>query len=119
MPLDQYCKDNAIDHIDFIKIDTEGHELSVLRGCEQLIYDHNLKVVQFEFNEMNVMSRSFLRDFYSILAGFSFYRLRQDGLLSLGKYNTRNEIFKFQNIIAVCPTLSDRTAPFRIGNPWR
>jgi len=117
--LDQYIEHHDIDHIDFIKIDTEGHELSALKGCKELIRDNKLKIVQFEFNEMNVFSRCFLRDFYMVLNDFKFYRLREDGLLPLGQYNTINEIFKFQNIVAISNDIANRAAPFEIRNPWK
>ena len=117
--LDQYCADKNIDKIDFIKIDTEGHELSVLKGGKRLISEGRIEVVQFEFNEMNVLSRSFLRDFYFILEGYSFFRLREDGLIPLGAYNSINEIFKFQNIVAISPNLKAAASPFEIENAWR
>lgn len=117
--LNQYAKDHDICRIDFVKIDTEGHELSALKGCKELLRSQRVKIVQFEFNEMNVISRCFLRDFYVVLDGFSLYRLREDGLLPLGQYNTINEIFKFQNIVAISRNLSERAAPFEIENPWK
>jgi hypothetical protein len=49
---------------------------------------------------MNVMSRSFLKDFYDILPDYNLYRLHKDGLIRLGNYDSSNEIFLFQNIIA-------------------
>ena len=99
--LDEYCKDNRIDNIDFLKVDTEGHELSVLDGGKGLILGNSISVVQFEFNEMNVISRSLMIDFYDRLRDFQFYRLRRDGLLKMGAYSARHEIFEFQNVLAV------------------
>ena len=116
--LDQYCAERNIDRIDFIKVDTEGHELSVLNGAKNLIRKHQVKIVQFEFNEMNVLSKSFLRDFYILLEDFHFYRLRFDGLIPLGEYNTINEIFKFQNIVAVSSPISINANRFAIKNIW-
>jgi FkbM family methyltransferase len=99
--LDQYCFEQNIISIDFIKIDTEGNELAVLQGGKQLIETGRLPIIQFEFNEMNVISGVFLRDFYKLLAGYKFFRIMPSGLLPLGAYNPRNEIFAFQNILAV------------------
>jgi FkbM family methyltransferase len=31
--MDSFCAEYGVDHIDFLKIDTEGHDLAVLRGC--------------------------------------------------------------------------------------
>src|SRR5271166_3137622 len=96
--LDDFCQQHAIERIDLLKIDTEGHELEVLRGARDLLTKGCIKLIQFEFNEMNVYSRAFLRDFYEMLNGYRLFRLAEDRLLSLGDYDTRYEIFKFQNI---------------------
>jgi len=51
-----------IDHIDFLKIDVEGVEDKVLRGCEQLLKEGKIKFIQFEFGHTNIKS---LLDFTS------------------------------------------------------
>jgi FkbM family methyltransferase len=99
--LDAYCCDASIPMIDFLKIDTEGNELNVLKGSRAMIQKNAIRAIQFEFNEMNVVSRVFLKDFYDILRGYSFYRLLPRALLPLGRYSSRNEIFAFQNILAL------------------
>ena len=35
--MDQYCKANAIDTIDFIKLDAEGAELEILEGMTDIL----------------------------------------------------------------------------------
>jgi FkbM family methyltransferase len=111
--LDAFCRTNGITGIDFLKIDAEGNELKVLQGARSMIQSNAIRAIQFEFNEMNVMSRVFLRDFYDVLKGFSFYRLLPDGLLPLGRYSSRNEIFVFQNILAI----NDATVGGRLKLP--
>lgn len=99
--LDGFCKKNKIIHIDFIKIDTEGNELNVLKGAGAMLKNKTIDFIQFEFNEMNVYSRTFLKDFYDILTHYDFYRLDSRKIIPLNKYNPFNEIFLFQNIVAV------------------
>jgi FkbM family methyltransferase len=99
--LDAYCCAAGVLAIDFLKIDTEGNELNVLKGSQTMIQTNAIRAIQFEFNEMNVVSRVFLKDFYDILQGYSFYRLLPHALLPLGRYSSRNEIFAFQNILAL------------------
>ena len=99
--LDSFCKKDKIIHIDFIKIDTEGNELKVLKGAEYMLKNAAIDFIQFEFNEMNVYSRTFLKDFYTILCDYEFYRLDTKRIIPLKKYKTINEVFKFQNIVAV------------------
>lgn len=99
--LDALCSENNIDRIDFLKMDIEGFELDALKGASRLLSEGRIGVIQFEFNVMNIDSKVFLRDFYDILHGWSFYRLRRGGMMRLGNYTTRNEIFAYQNIVAV------------------
>ncbi|MDR7372334.1 FkbM family methyltransferase [Flavobacterium aquidurense] len=103
--LDNFCYNNKIGYIDFLKIDTEGHELDVLKGSMQMIKNGGIKIIQFEFNEMNVISRVFLKDFYEILIDYKIYRLSEKGLIPLFQYDSKNEIFKFQNLLAIHNTL--------------
>ena len=99
--VDTFCMGNNIYHIDFMKIDTEGHELEVLIGASDMILNNKIDVIQFEFNEMNVVSRVFLKDFYTILSNYNMYRLDSNRLIPLLKYESRNEIFQFQNFLAI------------------
>ncbi|MEO0683511.1 MAG: FkbM family methyltransferase [Cyanobacteria bacterium J06649_11] len=99
--LDCFCEQHEIKEIDFLKIDTEGHELEVLSGGKEMITQGNIKIIQFEFNEMNIVSRVFLKDFYQILSDYDIYRLDSNRLIPLADYNSENEIFKFQNFLAI------------------
>lgn len=98
--LDDFCEKNKITKVDFLKIDTEGHELSVFKGALKFLDNKLIDVIQFEFNEMNVISRTFLKDFYDIAAkNYNFYRLDSRKLIPLGDYSAINEIFQYQNIV--------------------
>jgi len=99
--LDSYTYYNRIETIDFLKVDTEGHELDVFKGSRKLFQDGRVSVVQFEFGECHVFSRNFLRDFHEILIGFDLYRLTSFGMTKISPYNVGDEIFRFQNIIGV------------------
>lgn len=101
--LDDYCQEHSIEAIDLLKIDVEGFELAVLRGAHRLLQAGKVAAIQFEFNEMNVVSRIFLRDFFQLLGpGYRLYRVLPHGLLSL-KTNSLwlNEQFVFQNVVAM------------------
>jgi FkbM family methyltransferase len=98
--LDAFCEARQIERIDFLKIDTEGYELNVLRGAERLLKERRIKMIQFEFNSMLVSARVFLRDFYSLLNQFDIYRIDTERLIPLPHYDARNEIFQFQNFFA-------------------
>ena len=101
--LDDTIRALGIEHIDLLKIDTEGHELAVLQGAEKTLRAEKIDCIHFEFNEMNVISRVFLRDFYTMLPGYSFYRMLSDGLVPLGAYGppVLMELFMYQNVVAL------------------
>jgi FkbM family methyltransferase len=99
--LDEFCHTNGIAFIDFLKVDTEGHDLDVLRGGSVMLDEGRIGTIQFEFNEMNVISRVFLRDFYMILDAYNLFRINTEKLIPLLQYNSINEIFKFQNMLAI------------------
>ena len=100
--MDNFLEGHSIDRIDLLKIDTEGNELAVLKGLGNWIQEGKIKAIHFEFNEMNVISRSFFKDFWDILPNYNFYRMVQDGLISIDQYNPVDcEIYTFQNILAL------------------
>jgi FkbM family methyltransferase len=100
--LDDVAEDLSLTHIGLLKIDTEGHELAVLKGAKRLLDKKKIDVIQFEFNEMNVISRVFMKDFFDLLPDYRFYRLLADGAISLENYDpTFMEVFAFQNIVCI------------------
>ena len=92
---------NNISTIDLLKIDTEGFELEALEGAKQLLSENRISMIQFEFNEVNIIKRRFLKDFNTILTGFDFYRLDENKLIPLNEWQPIHEIFMFQNILAI------------------
>lgn len=107
--LDNFISSAQIKKIDLLKIDTEGHELSVLKSAVKALRSGNIMAIQFEFNEMNIESRIFMKDFFNILPEYNFFRLLPDGCIPLGNINTyRNpltyELFAMQNIVAIRKT---------------
>ena len=99
--MDNFTKKEGITYIDFLKIDTEGSELAVLQGASKLLENKSIGCIHFEFNEMNVISRTFFRDFRKLLHDYDLYRLLPKGLLPLDDSILFTEIFVYQNIIAL------------------
>ena len=52
--VDSYCDTLGIDHIDLVKIDVEGHELSVLKGMEKALEEHCVRDIFVELNSKNL-----------------------------------------------------------------
>jgi FkbM family methyltransferase len=102
MTLDAYCEERGITRIDLLKIDTEGHELEVLRGAQRLLRSGGIRLLLFEFNYTHIFSRTFFSDFFETLPEFVFFRLLPAGLLPLARGDWgATEVFRYQNVLAL------------------
>jgi FkbM family methyltransferase len=98
--IDDFCRENNIHTIEFLKIDVEGHELSVLKGASNLLKEGRIKYIQFEFGPSSMAARTYMRDFYKILPNYDIYRILNDGLQPM-KYDVMKEIFLTSNYFAI------------------
>jgi FkbM family methyltransferase len=64
--VDRFTAKKNMSHITLMKVDTEGHDLSVLKGASQLLERGAIAVVQFEYNHRWITSRTYLRDVFEI-----------------------------------------------------
>ena len=46
--LDEFCRTKRIDHINYLKIDTEGGDLEVLKGAVGMLTEQRIDLVQVE-----------------------------------------------------------------------
>jgi len=100
--LDIFCEENKIEFIDFLKLDVEGHELSVLLGGKKMFDQGKINMVQFEFGGCNIDSRSFFRDYFNFFKeDFDLYRILSNGLWPINKYSEKLEIFLSANYLAI------------------
>ena len=96
--LDNYCAENNIDHIDFLKMDVEGHELSVLKGAKRMLAESRIDNIQIEFGGCNLDSRTYVRDFWNLLhANFKMFYMLADSLREIENYQERLEVFTTTN----------------------
>lgn len=99
--IDSFCEENNIVQINFLKLDVEGHELSVLRGAKKMLNNHKIDFIQFEFGGCNIDSRTYFQDFYYLLnKDFYIYRIVKDGLYKIDNYKEMYEAFSTTNYLA-------------------
>lgn len=106
--LDNFCKNKGIDLINFLKLDTEGHEYKVLKGAKDLISKNLIDFIQFEFGGANIDSRTYFQDFYYLLVPYyKIYRILKDGLMTIDNYKETHENFITTNFLAISKKISD------------
>lgn len=98
--LHDYCKDNKIECIDFLKIDIEGHEFKVMHGASDLLENGKISCIQFEYGAFSTESRFFVKDYYSLLSQYWIGKIFPDGV-HFSEYDWRMEDFQFCNYVAV------------------
>lgn len=95
--LDEYVELNNIDHIHFLKIDVEGHELEVLRGARKLFEEKKVNVGQFEvggtFSDAGICIKDFIDFFADYNYGIYFKEISKDCELKT------NVEFEWENIL--------------------
>jgi FkbM family methyltransferase len=71
--IDSYCGKHGIARIHLLKIDTEGHDMEVLRGAIGMISSGNIGVIQFEYSHLWVAARNFLKDVFDLVEELPYY----------------------------------------------
>ena len=104
--LDSYCTKNKVGVIDFLKIDTEGAEMSVLTGARTLMQSRRIRYIQLEYHATWIYARFFLRDVFLLAEtfGYSIYKLLNHGrLLQVDNYSQQLDVFQYSNWVLVRP----------------
>jgi FkbM family methyltransferase len=106
--LDEYAGGAGLDDIALVKIDTEGHDLAVLRGAERLLAEQRICVVQFEYNWRWVGGRSYLYDAFNLLdpAGYRLGKLTPRGVEFYPGWDADLETFIEGNYVAAIPRIA-------------
>jgi len=103
--VDEYCCEEGIPHIDFMKVDVEGHELSVMRGTADMLKKQAIDYVQFEYGGCCIDSRTLFLDMYDFLTSFGYIigKIMPNGVEFYDKYDQRLETFQMANFFACKP----------------
>ena len=99
--LDEYCARTRIESIAFLKIDTEGHDMSVIEGAKGMLEKHRIAVVQFEYNHLWVSARRYLKDVFEFAAplGYTVAKITPSGVEPYLKWHPELETFREANYI--------------------
>ena len=88
---------------DFIKIDTEGHDLKVLIGATKFIRQHKPKFIQVEMNYHYLFSGENLFQFSKQVRGYDIYQIMpfNNGLIKIDPTRPENNIFHLSNFLFI------------------
>ncbi len=99
---DDYVKAHGVKTIDFLKIDVEGMEERVLRGFQQTFSERRIRLVQFEYNTTNIVSKFLLRDAYNFFSNFGYQVGKlYPNYVDFRDYHYRHEDFCGPNMVAI------------------
>ncbi len=85
--LDNFCLEKKINNIDVLKIDTEGNELNVLKGAENLLKQNKINIIYTEISETKKKFLEKEKNVIDFLSSYNFelkkkYQIRSLSVLS-------------------------------------
>ena len=84
--IDKYCKNNNISKIHILKSDTEGFELKVLQGANEMMTQNNIQFIHIElFFDLNFIGQSSVGEIFSYLENNNFSLVQFSDFSATGK----------------------------------
>ena len=101
--LDGYCAKNKIKHIDFLKIDVEGHEMDVFKGAIDMLKKGNINIIQFEYGGCNIDAGVLLKDILEFFEklDYDIYKMFPKKIRLIERYEPKLENFQYANYIVI------------------
>ena len=101
--VDAICASHGLDQVDFIKVDTEGYEMAVMRGMKGCLALQKISAIQFEYGGTWLDAGEALANAAELFRGYGYqmYRLRQKSLEKILYDCREHECFKYSNFLAV------------------
>jgi hypothetical protein len=102
---DDYVHSIGIEKIDLLKLDIEGAEMKALKGFENCLREKRIRVVQFEYGYLNILTKNLLMDYYDFFEPLG-YRVGKlyPKKIEFKPYSNKLEDFIGPNYVAVLET---------------
>ena len=92
--LDDFCSQNNIFEINFLKIDIEGFEFLALQGASEMLTNKKIKFIQIEIGSASLTTKCTLFDIWQMLSKlYRFYLILNQGMVEIKEYKTDLECF--------------------------
>ncbi len=101
--IDSFCKEKKINRIHFLKIDTEGSELDILKGSIQALAHKTINCIQFEYGGTYQDAKTTLQEVYQLLTqnGYIVFRIIPEGLIKISQWSNDLENYRYSNYLAL------------------
>lgn len=101
--LDDFLGMEQIEHVLFVKSDTEGHDLNVLLGAAESLKKGRIDVWQFEYNHRWIAGRLFLKDVFDFIVDKPYLlgKLYGNGIETYDKWHPELEHFFESNYVLI------------------
>src|SRR5262249_13015535 len=115
---DNFCLQNAIDNISFLKIDVEGMERRVLSGFEKMLRKEAIETIQLEHGPTHAETGDTLRILRKLLGsyGYETFAIYPNGLRLPSNVGVDNENFRGRNLFAVHSKYQQKYQDLVIGS---
>jgi FkbM family methyltransferase len=100
-----YIIQNNIKNIDFLKIDTEGYELNVIKGFEDFII--NINIIQFEYGGTFLDNNYKLIDVIDYLTSYGFHKFAYLTPVGLSLISDFSDHYQYCNIVCLNKNLEN------------
>ena len=99
----EYCKENNVRDIYFLKIDVEGHDFAVLKGAYELLLSEKISIVQLEYGSNWITARKYLKDLFEFVDSlpYTVYRIMPFGLMKISSYHPAADNFEHANYLLI------------------
>lgn len=101
--IDHFCASHNVNQIDYLKIDTEGGELKVLQGAKEMLFNHRIKALQFEYGGTYLDANITLKEVIQYLtkAGYLIFRISPRGIIPIAQWSESLENYRYANYFAI------------------
>ncbi|MEG3841898.1 FkbM family methyltransferase [Microcoleus sp. herbarium14] len=101
--IDNYCRRQEINRINFLKIDVEGGELNVLEGANNLLCQGKIDYIQFEYGGTYIDSKTTLQQVFEYFQNlrYAIFKILPDGLEYLPTFQPDYENYQWSIFLAV------------------
>ena len=102
--LDDEMEKRGMTCVDYIKVDAEGYDLHVLRGCTRILEEQRVGVIQFEYGSSWAQAGSTLSSAFRLLnsSGYEVFLL-QLNKLTVFDYSRYGEFYSYSNFVGISP----------------